>query len=339
MNGMCFVKAEGSMATTSTTSTTSPTLNALAPPAVPSPAPARVLRGVAAQEAHFVVLPRGAVVRACPGCPAPVADHLVGPPRTSRCPPRTLAADQERRCSGTGPCGGSCRWFGPFDRRRGRPALVVRALRRGEDDEALRRCRSSRPRFEQSSPRSGTNSVDVVADRLDRREGRRAVGLRICAVFRQVSARRGRRAGRSARRSIDWNVGRGGAELLGPLERRRADLERVGERRRGGPQRAHAGPELGNSALRVRQERPGPRERPRRGVERGRPAADRLLQRRRDGGERGERRVEVAQSEAWVSATGATIRAVRPSAWTVRDSCVRGSDRFCMTGTRFRAAG
>jgi hypothetical protein len=47
----------------------------------------------------------------------------------------------------------------------------------------------------------------------------------------------------------------------------------------------------------------------------------------------------LVNSSAWVTATGATIRAVRPSAVTKRPSCVRGSDSVRMTGTRLTSSG
>jgi hypothetical protein len=107
------------------------------------------------------------------------------------------------------------------------------------------------------------------------------------------AARRQRVVGEGAQRGEDGL--QPAVEGDGAAQRRGAGPQRGGEVRRGGPQGADARPQLGEQPLGVAQERALGREGPDRGVQRGPPLGDRLLDERGDLAQRGEGRVEVRE--------------------------------------------
>ena len=154
-----------------------------------------------------------------PWLPGHVADHLAADRGTSRCPPRTRAVWPGEAVFGYGFV---CRKLSPVGavrRRRRRAALVVRALRRGEDDEALRG--AVRAALAEQARHVAEPQRHVVADRLDRREGRerRVEDRARCSSGR---ARRAATSGSSARRWIERNVG--SRRALSCTERRSAGV-------------------------------------------------------------------------------------------------------------------
>ena len=184
----------------------------------------------------------------------------------------------------------------------------------------------------------------VVADRLDGRQVR-DVGVEDASRCSSRSRTPRVTSGSSAKRSSASKAG--SRRVVEGTERlqRRACRSSSASARSGAavaqrPRRPGAARGTGRSLL----ARNGPllREVRDRLVERGRPAADRVLQERaRDVGERAEGRVEVARTARPGSRPpGRRSRAVRPSAaHQARERACAGRTRFCMTGTRLISSG